>query len=72
MPKVRFGRLTGRTTRWRFGVLFVLAVAALAGAAFAYSSGGPNEQLVNRDRLYGGGGTDPGCFVPDSGFCRPV
>src|SRR5205823_962881 len=37
----------------------------------AYSSGGPNEQLAHQDRLYGGGGTEPGCFVPDIGFCRP-
>jgi hypothetical protein len=53
-------------------LLVVLAViAALAGgAAAALSDGGPNAQLVSQDRLYGGGGTDPGCFVPDIGFCR--
>jgi hypothetical protein len=49
-----------------------LALVALAIAGFAYSSGGPNEQLVHQDRLYGGGGTEPGCFVPDIHFCRPV
>src|SRR5712691_2056877 len=58
--------------RWKLVLLPVLGLAALAIAGFAYSSGGPNEQLVHQDRLYGGGGTEPGCFVPDIGFCRPV
>jgi ABC-type branched-subunit amino acid transport system substrate-binding protein len=53
-------------------LLPVLGLAALAIAGFAYSSGGPNEQLVHQDRLYGGGGTEPGCFVPDIQFCRSV
>jgi len=42
---------------------------ALAGAAFAHSSGGPNAQLVNQDRVYGGGAFGPGCVVPDINFC---
>jgi hypothetical protein len=52
--------------------VFVVLAGALAVAGLAYSTGGPNAQLVNQDRLYGGGGTDPGCFVPDIGFCRVV
>ena len=54
-------------------LIVVLAVTAAlgGGAATAFSDGGPNAQLVQQDRLYGGGGTDPGCFVPDIGFCRP-
>lgn len=56
--------------RWKLAILGVVAIGALAVAGFAYSSGGPNAQLVSQDRLYGGGGTDPGCFVPDIGFCR--
>lgn len=68
----RLGRMIGRTPRRRLAALFVFAVVALVGAALAYSSDGPNAQLVNQDRLYGGGGTDPGCFVPDIGFCRVV
>jgi hypothetical protein len=41
------------------------------GATIAHSTGGPNEQLVSQDRVYGGGGTDAGaCFDPDIGFCR--
>ena len=51
-------------------LVLLLLIGALAIAGFAYSSEGPNAQLVNQDRLYGGGGTDPGCFVPDIGFCR--
>jgi hypothetical protein len=47
-----------------------LALAALTAAGLAYSSGGPAAQLDAQTRLYGGGGTDPGCFVPDIGFCR--
>jgi hypothetical protein len=59
------------SARRKLGLLSaVLVVVALAGAALAYSSDGPNAQLVGQDRLYGGGGTDPGCFVPDIGFCR--
>jgi len=64
------GQTTSRTFRWKLAALLVFVVVGLAGAAIAYSSGGPNAQLVNQDRLYGGGGTDPGCFVPDIGFCR--
>jgi hypothetical protein len=44
---------------------------ALAIAGLAHPSSGPNAQLANQDRLYGGGGNDPGCFVPDINFCRP-
>ena len=47
------------------GLLVTLGVASLA-----YSSGGPNAQLVPQDRVWGGGGTDPGCFVPNIDFCR--
>jgi hypothetical protein len=47
-------------------------LGALAVAGIAYSTTGPNAQLAVQDRLYGGGGTDPGCFVPDIGFCRPI
>lgn len=53
-----------------FKLALVAAAVALAVAGVAYSTAGPNGQLVNQDRLYGGGGTDPGCFVPDIGFCR--
>jgi hypothetical protein len=58
--------------RRRLAGLVAFAAIALAGGAYAYASGGPNAQLVPQDRLYGGGGTDPGCFVPDIGFCRVV
>src|SRR5258707_616336 len=58
--------------RWKLVLLPVLGLAALAIAGFGYSSGGPNEQLAHQDRLYGGGGTEPGCFVPDIQFCRLV
>jgi hypothetical protein len=58
--------------RRKLVVLGLALVGALAVAGFAYSTGGPNAQLANQDRLYGGGGTDPGCFVPDIGFCRPI
>jgi hypothetical protein len=57
--------------RWKLVLLPALVLAALAIASLAYSSGDPNEQLAHQDRLYGGGGTEPGCFVPDIGFCRP-
>jgi len=57
--------------RWKLALLPVVGLAALAIAGFAYSSGGPNAQLAAQDRVYGGGGTEPGCFVPDIGFCRP-
>ena len=50
--------------------LTALALSTLAIAGFADSSNGPNNQLAGQNRLYGGGGTDPGCFVPDIGFCR--
>ena len=56
----------------RLALIVTLAAGTLAIAGLAYSSGGPNAQLVAQDRLYGGGGTDPGCFVPDIGFCRTV
>ncbi len=48
------------------------AVAALAVAGYAHSAQGPNAQFANEDRLYGGGGTDKECFVPDINFCRQV
>jgi hypothetical protein len=67
--RLRTGRITGRTPL-KLAVLVVFAVVALAGAALAYSSEAPNAQLVSQDRVYGGGGTDPGCFVPDIDFCR--
>jgi hypothetical protein len=57
--------------RRALSVLLVVC-GGLAIAGFAYSSDGPNAQLVNQDRIYGGGGTEPGCFVPDVGFCRQV
>jgi hypothetical protein len=61
------------TTRWKLVLpALIIGLLALAVAALAYSSTGPNAQLVAQDRLYGGGGTDPGCFVPDIGFCRTV
>jgi len=60
----------GASRRRKLGVVFVALAVALAVAGFAYPTGGPNAQLVGQDRLYGGGGTDAGCFVPDIGFCR--
>jgi hypothetical protein len=59
-----------RSRWWKLALPASLALVALVVAGLAYSSGGPNEQLAAQDRLYGGGGTDPGCFVPDIGFCR--
>jgi len=56
--------------RSRFAVLLVVGAGALAVAGVAYPTGGPNSQLVKQVRIYGGGGTDPGCFVPDISFCR--
>src|SRR5215831_7244837 len=53
-------------------VLVGLVVLAAIGTAVAHSTGGPNGQLPPQDRLWGGGGTEPGCFVPDIGFCRVV
>jgi hypothetical protein len=53
-------------------VAIFVVIAALLGAGLAYSTDGPNAKLVHQDRIYGGGGTDPGCFVPDIGFCRVV
>ena len=47
-----------------------VVVLAATGAAIAHSTAGPNGQLAAQDRLWGGGGTEPGCFVPDIGFCR--
>jgi hypothetical protein len=65
------GLVTPRRSRWwRLALPAGLALIALVVAGLAYSSGGPNEQLAAQDRLYGGGGTDPGCFVPDIDFCR--
>jgi hypothetical protein len=65
--------VTPRRSRWwKLALPAGLALVALVVAGLAYSSGGPNEQLAAQDRLYGGGGTDPGCFVPDIGFCRTV
>jgi hypothetical protein len=61
-------RLRGHS--WKPSFTLVLATAALAVAGYAYSSDGPNAQLVGQDRVWGGGGTEPGCFVPDIGFCR--
>jgi hypothetical protein len=58
---------------WKRALPLVLSLGlVLAVAGYAYSSGGPNAQLVGQDRIWGGGGTEPGCFVPDIGFCRPV
>ena len=54
-----------------FLVLIALPVV-LAVAGYAHSTQGPNAQLAHMDRLYGGGGTDKDCFVPDIGFCRQV
>jgi hypothetical protein len=78
MPKGR-RKVTINTPRigrpgWRRALPFVLTLGvALAIAGYAYSSVGPNAQLVPQDRLYGGGQTDAGaCFVPDIGFCRPL
>ena len=51
-------------------ILGGLVVLAAIGAAIAHSTAGPNGQLAAQDRLWGGGGTEPGCFVPDIGFCR--
>jgi len=56
---------------WKLALTLVLATGALAAAGYGYSSDGPNAQLVGQDRVWGGGGTEPGCFVPDIGFCRP-
>jgi hypothetical protein len=58
---------------WKYALPLLLTLGvALAVAGYAYSSGGPNAQLVGQDRVYGGGQTDPGCFVPDINFCRPL
>jgi hypothetical protein len=55
--------------RWLLLAL-VAGAAGLAAAGFARSAGSPNAQLTHEDRLYGGGGTNKDCFVPDIGFCR--
>jgi hypothetical protein len=60
----------GASHRWKVAVLFGTAMVALGIAGLAYSTIGPNARLVHQDRLFGGAGTDPGCFVPDIGFCR--
>ena len=57
-------------SRVAVAALGLVVLAALGLAALAYSSGGPNAQLVFQDRVWGGGGTDPGCFVPNIDFCR--
>jgi hypothetical protein len=62
--------MRGQMSRWKLATLFIVVVVALSGAAIAHSLSGPNAQLLTQDRLYGGGGTDPGCFVPDISFCR--
>jgi hypothetical protein len=54
-----------------FVLLGSVVLSALAVAGYAASSGGPNAQLANQDRIYGGGQTDPGCFV-EINFCRPL
>jgi hypothetical protein len=60
MHKLRsLDRLTGRTARWKLAALFAVVVMALAGSAIAYSLGGPNQQLVGQDRVYGGGTYQP-------------
>jgi hypothetical protein len=54
--KQRFRTAIARPTRLRKIVLFTTsAVAALAAASYAYSSGGPNTQLIQQNRVYGGG-----------------
>lgn len=46
--------------------VILLALGALAGAGLAYSAGGPNAQVANQDRVYGGGTIGPGCPTPDT------
>jgi len=58
--------------RWKLWLPLLLALAALAVGGLAYSSVGANAQLAGQDRLCCGGGTDPGCFVPDIDFCRTI
>lgn len=53
----------------RPAMLVVALLAALSASAVALSNGGSNAKLANQDRLYGGGSSGPGCFVPDIGFC---
>jgi hypothetical protein len=64
--------LGGASRQWKVAVLSAAIVGTLAIAGIAYSTGGPNAQLVSQDRIYGGGQTDPGCFVPSINFCRPL
>ena len=44
-----------RSGQRKIVLLVVLAVAALAAAGHADSSGGPNAQLIQQNRVYGGG-----------------
>jgi hypothetical protein len=48
-----------RRSGWRLTLLLAIAIGALAVGGFAYSAGGPNAQLVNQDRAYGGGTYTP-------------
>ena len=57
--------------RKRIAVVLVAVAGTLGGASLAYSTDGPNAKLVHQDRIYGGGGTEPGCYLPDINFCRP-
>jgi hypothetical protein len=56
LQKQPFRTVIARPTRPRKIVLFTTSVvAALAAATYAYSSGGPNTQLLQQNRVYGGG-----------------
>jgi hypothetical protein len=50
-------------------VVVAAIAAALGGAAYAWSTGGPNAQVANQDRVFGGG-TFAGCST-DGAVCIP-
>lgn len=47
----------------------LVAVGVLSIAGLAYSAASPGSQLVNQERVYGGGEIGPGCLAPDVGIC---
>jgi hypothetical protein len=52
-------------------VSLLFVAVALAATGVALSSGGPNEKLVSRLRVYGGGQFGPGCTNDTITFCLP-
>lgn len=52
----------------RLLIIVAAIVVALGGATYALSTGGPNAQLAQQDRVFGGGSFGPGCSN-DGVFC---